>query len=610
MKEILQVKNFVLDRIKKTKRFIKKHQHYFLVLGIFLIVIFCASKAYFYINSYDFYKYEIKTFITPPVTIDNKTYEITDGDIYSEGKKMNPGIGNFFLRFKVLRLAYFSIQVRIDPLFGLEGQDLDQMSHSIDLIKNSNDSLPDFKDIKDKNFIRDNIVPTQFLSGLKDLEVVRRSLTETPSQEIAAEYNKLLKNTISNYIASLQNLAQIANQIQQSDSRAAHKDIYFLGGSLDISGYIRLFNSLESNALDRQYQQKNRISCYAGQWKKCELLKDVFHKNLPASNKTTEVLNNYSSFKDFSSFYGYQYDIIASFLEKQGAKYSYSQKPIIGIKTQCFGNDKNSDYSFFVLTWLHANGESIFRPRLINNLFFLDLTKFSSSYYDPLRKNGYRYFWQPETGFYECPDLDYQSKLTSFYAIAESLRDKPIFGDLDAKNENLKQIKLAENALSNEVVNEDEFNNYFTLAAQLISKEGEIKLSETIDRQKILDFERLSNVYKQNSAGLSQLIISGWKQSNNFKKMVKANEDKKIRNENDLAYYFVRRSAPAAYFLTTNATITEEKHRFFDEIWRDNFLPNGKENLFTLDTNSKEDILNIMDESYRILESNKETKKK
>lgn len=562
------------------------------------------------INSYNFYKTEIKTFITPPVIIGNKTYEITDGNIYLNGKKINPGIGNFFLRFKILRLAYFSIQARINPLFGLEGQDLDELNHSIDLIQSSNENLPVFKNIGDKNFIQDSMIPTRFLLKLKDLEATRRSLTEIPSPEIATKYNKLLEDTISSYLSDLRNLKQIANRIQESDSQAAQTDIYFLGGSSNISSYINLFDLLESNGLSKKAQLTDRVSCYMGNWKKCESLKNVFYRNLPAENIVNDSKDNYSNFDQFSSTYGYQYNIITSFLKKQETKYSYYPKPIIGIRTNCFGSNQSSNYSFFLMTVLHSNNESIFKPRLINNLFFFDLSKINSSYYDPLRKKGYQYLWQPETNFYECPDLNYQSKLISYNAIVESLSNKSIFKDIATDDENLKQIKLAENVLSNDIVNEDEFNIYFRKGAQLLSKNSEIELSKTIDRQKILDFEKLLNIYKQNSARLSKLIISGWKQNINFQKMIKENGDKMARNRDDPAYFFVRRSAPAIYFLTANATVTGVEPQFFDKIWLS--IPDTApiENLFTLKTSSKDEIVNIMSDSDRILELNKNSQKK
>lgn len=553
MRRIPQAKNFVLDRVKKTKRFIKKHRHYLLALGIFLIVIFCVSKAYFYINSYNFYKSEIKTFITPPVTIDNKTYEITNGDIYLDDKKIKPSVINFFLRFKILRLSFFAIQTRIDPLFGIEGQDLDKLGHSIDLLQNSSDSFSNFVSSHDEKFVNENIHPLDFLRKISATEAMRREVVSNPSEKTTNEYNEKLISTINSYETGILRLKKIFSIA--IDYRPDYKNISidFIGGTSKFSSYINLLSAMEANVKVKENEYGARVECLSGNWKKCESLEKVFSK-IESSNKISVSRPDSNDNLYIESEYRTQLDILKKFFDNNEDKFRFEAQPIFGVNTNCFGE---KDKSYFSFSWLNYEGEDIFKPRLINNLYFIDITRNLVPIFDPLRERGDQYAWQQETNYYLCPDLTYLGQLHSLYEIRKLLENNQI-SNTNHKDPDIDEFVSKErNLLEEDSISDTDFQKFISYGLELLNKYSETGLANKMGADKVLYFEKVYNIYKENSAGLSDLISGGWQQNEGLKRSA-SNASSKQEFKENLPYYVLRRSAPSIYFLAFNRSINEK----------------------------------------------------
>jgi hypothetical protein len=589
-----KIKNFVINshnilrrNLKDFFAYLKKHPVYFAILIFFLLTISGTFIIYSYLNSYNFYKSQVSQFISPPIEVAGKTYKVSGDAIYLNENRLNSNIGNFFLRLKILRLSFFAIQARIDPLFGIEGQDLDKFNHSLDLLQNSTDGLSNSKNFKDIEFVRNNIMPISFLRQLGKLEAQRRTVASNPTEKTIKEYNAGLAETINKYSDGLENLKKIFSITLAIHPKYQNASIEFIGGIAKFSHYIDIINTLEENTRNKKFQYDGRIACLSGKWKVCEPLKNFF-VNAKLSLQNSSLQNASKDNSSADSEYRPQIAIIKQFLKNNGDKYDYDDNLVMGINTDCFQERKDS---YFLFSWQKFDQENVFKPRFINNLFFIDLTKNTETIFDVLRERGDRYDWQEETNYYLCPDLTYLGQLDSLYKIRSLLKNSLL--DFSGNDADTRELALTANVLANKnVISDANFKTFYSEGLDLFDRYSEVYLAKKIGTNNVLNFEKLLNMYRQNSAGLDDLLIAGYQQNEAFKKNI-SNIDSKQDFEDNLPYFVLKRSTPSLYFLAFNESVVEHKPSFFSQI---RSRSNKYDDLSSIDLSPKE-IINAMQDS-------------
>jgi hypothetical protein len=542
----------IVKILKNAFNFIKKHAIYFEVLILFLAVLFGIFIILSYGDNYDFYKSQVSQFIVPQITVDGKTYKVENGEIYINGNRLNSNIGNFFLRLKVLRLSFFAIQARIDPLFGIEGQDLDKLSHSIDLLQNSTDGFSNFVGTNDEKFVNENIHPIDFLRKIRSTEAMRREIVSNPSEKKIDEYNEKLISTINGYETGILRLKKIFSIA--IDYRPDYKNISidFIGGTSKFSSYINFLSAMEANAKVKRNEYRARVECLSGNWKKCEALKKVF-SIIESSGKISVSQSDSNDKISIKSEYRTQLDILKNFFDNNKDKFRFESQPIFGVSTDCFGE---KDKSYFSFSWLNFEGEDIFKPRLINSLYFIDITRNLVPIFDPLRKRGDQYAWQQETNYYLCPDLTYLGQLNSLYEVRKLLENNRI-SNSNYRDPEIDKFMSIERNLLEDSISDTDFQKFISYGLELLNKYSETGLANKMGVDKVLYFEKVFNIYKENSAGLSDLISGGWQQNEGLKRSA-SNASSKQEFKDNLPYYVLRRSAPSIYFLAFNRSINEK----------------------------------------------------
>lgn len=542
----------IVKMLKNAFIFIKKHALYFEALILFLSVFFGFFIIFSYRNGYDFYESQVSQFIAPPIIVDGKTYKVENGEIYINGNHLNSSIGNFFLRLKVLQLSFFAVQARIDPLFGIEGQDLDKLNHSVDLLQSSTDGFSNFVSSNDEKFVNENIHPIDFLRKIRATEAMRREVVSDPSEKTINEYNEKLILTINSYETGILRLKKIFSIA--IDYRPDYKNISidFIGGTSKFSSYINLLSAMGANAKVKENEYGARVECLSGNWKKCESLKEVFSK-IESSGKISVSRSDLNNNLSIKSEYRKQLDILKNFFDNNKDKFSFETQPIFGVNTNCFGK---KDKSYFSFSWFNFEGEDIFKPRLINNLYFIDITRNLVPIFDPLRKRGDQYAWQQETNYYLCPDLTYLGQLYSLYEIRKLLENNRI-SNTNHRDPDIDKFVSKERNLLEDSISDTDFQKFISYGLELLNKYSETGLANKMGADKVLYFEKVFNIYKENSAGLSDLISGGWQQNEGLKRSA-SNASSKQEFKDNLPYYVLRRSAPSIYFLAFNRSINEK----------------------------------------------------
>lgn len=144
---------------------------------------------------------DVARFIIPPVTFENAMYDVENGNVTTRGIPVHGE-----LEKSVLRLARFSIETRINPLFGLEGTDLLQFQNSIEELKDSAEKIAQLYEFEEANIIRASFYPIAFLRELHKTEKLRREFAAHPSDLLARRYHSQLMVTLDRYLLYLESL--------------------------------------------------------------------------------------------------------------------------------------------------------------------------------------------------------------------------------------------------------------------------------------------------------------------------------------------------------------------------------------------------------------------
>jgi hypothetical protein len=575
----------MLDKIKSKK---------ITLLSILLVCIAVTIIVVFlYFRSLNYYKGEINGFIVEPITINRSTYEIKEDLIYSNGHILSSF--HPILKLKIYCLAYYSVQVRIDPLFGMDGANPGKINQAVDLLKKSTGELSAIDNFTKEqvNFTKENIHPIKFLYSLAALEDSRQKFIAAPSDDRLDIYNSALKNTINDYGDSIDSIKKVALLIEEENPKYKKSVIYYLYGSSSIAQFVDSFDDLKKNSENKKSQFNNRLACLRGYWVKCESLSSVFSQRASVFLGETKLEDEDES-DQLNPDTQKTFDLVTSFLKDNENSYGYREEPIIGLNTSCFGTERKS---YFINSWIKNKDIPVYKPRLVNDLFFVDLSPYKNkaSFFDPLVARNKPYYWQSETNFYLCPDLNYQAEFFSDFAIIEAMKSGKSFKQDDADFSNL--AKEANKIIGSSLLASHDFSYYFSNMADLLFSRGEMKLKDEIGKEKVLFFEKLLNIYYQRSSNLDDLIISGWHQNINFKKFMKSEKNVDLF-ERDTGYYFLRRSAPSVYFLTFNRSVMETKSRFFKSVFQKPF--SKYISIYDIDSYSKEEILDLMQLSFRL----------
>ena len=142
----------------------------------------------------EFLHNELESFIVPPVEVNGKHYEVDGGIVFKKGKQVS-------LResLPVLKIAHYAVINRLDPVFALEGTDVDILKKSIEYLISSLETFAPQYESDEEERIRERLYPIQFLQSLVETEALRQQLVASPTKNLVERYHTALGTTITLY---------------------------------------------------------------------------------------------------------------------------------------------------------------------------------------------------------------------------------------------------------------------------------------------------------------------------------------------------------------------------------------------------------------------------
>lgn len=485
---------------------------------------------------------KLKKFIIPPL----------DGDGLSGGDEKN-------------RLIAYSILTRLDPIFGLEGANIDYLEIAIKQLETSVDDLIKTRHWKDETPGLINLHPIGFLKTLPALERKRRKVTANPDKKLIDEYNKELSATITLYKHSLENLTEQFNDLRYYDRRGRktgeikNEEFVFVDSSTDLNILVEALKNLLSAADQQEQKLKDRTNCLENSDYCAGLLS---FENLRFPEK--EVSSGPGLIKIFSGLYRPLNLPARSLVDRFLAENTGHVKEggrLFEIATPCF-NQGNPSHFYIAWRqkqdisrhahreWKNQKLENVFQPLLLDELYFYKINE-SLNYYRPLIEAGFDFYYQPETNPYMCPDAGYQAELLALSNIMKEMESAPPPVPLRPSLKILKAYLAQKILIRSGLADIKGTSYYLDLWGDLINELGEKKLAETVGAEEVLKIESLIIQLKQKSGGFPDLLTSGVYFNKNLKSMLPRLENHTL----PINLLFVGRSLASIYFLPFNNSV-------------------------------------------------------
>jgi len=529
-----------------------------------------------------YFQGELSSFLVPTIMVGGREYSVENGEVSREGV-----VPSFLLRNKVLRIAWYSVVNRLDPIFALEGTDPERLEKSVEFLAASLDDFAPLYTPEDEALIRESLYPLNFLRTLAKLETLRQSLVTAPYNRLTLRYNEELIHTMQLYTEDLERLTEAWNELSTRDDLAQRYN--FFGGYSYIETYIHTLNALGAASLKKGSLAQRRWTCYRGNLKSCFPLQDALDKNKIFVEESFDTIHKHPHPRDEEAKYHdtldhswniqTNKDIILRYLLSDINKHEFPQRRLLVVLNQsiCFPHASPVRY----LGWWTPLDKNLrqFQIAYVNDLFFWELVGDFEEWYEPytenirtrsraLKKGGIDFQYQKIANIYMCPDSVRDiSQVLQIYNLQMSLITNPHFRFFSEKQKNtienvlskkslLDLINLEKKIVTGDSIYQSDIETYLRKLFLLLEEYGEVRLAQLIGSEKVLFIEKLLSHFHQGSLHINEIIVDITQNNYFLKDLITSGSDQGID------YLFAVRSYPMVFFFGFNKSFTEDEISF------------------------------------------------
>ena len=437
---------------------------------------------------------ELHGFIVPDVVMGGETYAVSDGAVTRSGAPVGDAAA-----LPVLRVAYFSVANRLDPLFALEGTDPEKLATAVAQLDGSLHALSALYDDAAGARLAKNFYPLAFLQTLPVLERDRRAVLAHPTPENAAQYRDELRAALSRYRAAL---ADSASAFDAVNAESASMLFSFPGGTITLDSVHAGLTALNAAAGAAAAKADARAACLGGRGP-CEPLgaplpQDADALRVPALPPTLPLQS--ARIKALLS---------ASERSRSGSLgESFQETGVVVFPASACVPDFSPFYAY---VWETApkSGVPALRFQPLNDLYFYDLRKKTQSeFYNRIRASGIDLFSQGISNFYECPDSGLEiGRVAAASALASAVAAHPLFANATSSDPALLKVAADERRiLDGALISEEEEARYVADVADLVRTRGESALARELSPETVLEAERRIALMQSRSALFDEQI--------------------------------------------------------------------------------------------------------
>lgn len=189
------------------------------------------------------------------VEIGGETYAIQNGAVYGPGERPVPSV----VRSAALKLAYAREMALRNPIYSLEGTDLDALRSAIYRLADAGSDLAASQtDATDQARV-DRLYPIEFLTAIADAEAGRRALLKETSWENKRAYEIALAHAAQLHAAAARAYAKDFDAIE-----SPHFSYALPSGVITKESTLAAVRALESSTARMPDEVRRRARCSAG----------------------------------------------------------------------------------------------------------------------------------------------------------------------------------------------------------------------------------------------------------------------------------------------------------------------------------------------------------
>ncbi|HUY62474.1 MAG TPA: hypothetical protein VMV50_01625 [Candidatus Paceibacterota bacterium] len=523
----------------------------FFIGGLALVI---GGTAFYYnaeiadVAQADALGHALQDYIVPTIGNGEATYTVDSGGVRRDGTVVTGAAA-----LPVLRLAYFSVANRLDPILALDETSTTSLAASVAALKHSLDALAAPYDAQGKALLADSFYPVTFLETLPSLEAERRAVLAHPTYADAMQYGTDLIAALKAYRTALSKSFDAFSSFNEATS--TNFEYVVPGGSTSPSANLTGLASLDADAAAAEAEAAARLACLEGNGDCAPLAAlepPAYVPPLPSAVPPVAMH-------------------VRSLLDASGSKHAadlgetFRQLGIVVLA----GSACVPDFSpFYAYLWETQATSSVPELRYLplNDLYFYDLrakvdTSHSPYYAALLKASGIRYLNFGVSNLYECPDSGFEAmQVATLYALAQDAATRPLFATTTVADPALMKVQADERRIAQSpVILESEVARYVGDLATLVNTDGETELAAETSPATVFEAERRIALAREQSASFGKEIATA----------VATNAVSQAINRMKagpiplFGLYFTR-SYPSLFYLAWNGSIAPAPVSFFE----------------------------------------------
>lgn len=432
---------------------------------------------------------ELAGYVVPAVEVGRTSYTIEGGVVRREGGGPVAGPSE---ELAALRAGYASVASRIDPVFGLEGTDPDQLAEATDELDQSVDAIAAAYDPKAALLIREDLYPLAFLHTLPKLETERNALIAHPRLTDAKAYEADVLSAIRTYRGALARERTAFSTITGTSS--PDTVLEFPTGTTAFSTFETSFATLDDDARHDADTARARLACLteAGA---CPPLSASAVERADAQEASAAPAALSASELHIE-------ELVRSAETERAANAGETFRELGVVRlaaSACAPSSAPANLYLWEVT--DRSGETRLRAASLGAIYFYDLTQKTDPFYATVRQDGLPYLYQNISNLYECPDsgADLMHAATA-YALSRLAAAHPLLS-ATSSDPLIRQGARDERSLAKgPVVLEESADQYAADLATLINTRGEYPLARSLSEATVLELERRVTLARTHTA--------------------------------------------------------------------------------------------------------------
>lgn len=426
-------------------------------------------------------------FFVPTITYDGETYTVEHRVIQSAANEI---VATSTAR-EVLLLAQYTTAHRLDPVLALEGTNPVALEEAVYALDQSVAEIAQIYGEKERELIREALYPVDFFADLAELEQLRQTLLQHPSEQSAQQYHALLLKTLQSYTDAVD---AYQKGIAYAKEKANDPVFHTLDGSVTFSSLEDTLRWARIFVAEQKTKEEQRFRCFRGDISVCESIPVLFEKFTQVPEGSVAIHNTSLPMPLEEMFP----DI------RRINPHTGNRAPLIDrAQSACLSKEISVRY---MPVWREvAEGIWAFAILYADDLFLFDVSdpRLTDAFHREVHDRGITYKPQQPFNFYICRTAFEETALVRTLLAVRAL-DAELPVGVWAHNRQLAELR--NEIQTADVLSEATVRNYLSLLAEMLRERGEIGFANEYGLHTRVQVEKMLHVFHQQTPHADELV--------------------------------------------------------------------------------------------------------